>query len=79
VNCVVPGTTDTPLVWQNLPTGEIAAAKRAAAAEIPLGFVAAPSDIASVVAFLLSDEARFITGQSIVIDGGTLAKIAASY
>lgn len=79
VNCVVPGTTDTPLVWQNLPTGQIAAAKRAAATEIPLGFVAAPSDIASVVAFLLSDEARFITGQSIVIDGGTLAKIAASY
>lgn len=79
VNCVVPGTTDTPLVWQNLPAGQIAEAKRAAAAEIPLGFVADPSDIAGVVAFLLSDEARFITGQSIVIDGGTLAKIAASY
>lgn len=79
VNCVVPGTTDTPLVWQNLREDEIAGAKRAAAGEIPLGFVADPADIASVVAFLLSEEARFITGQSIVADGGTLAKIAASY
>lgn len=79
VNCVVPGTTDTPLVWQNLPEAEIAGAKRAAAGEIPLGFVADPADIANVVAFLLSDEARFITGQSIVADGGTLAKIAAAY
>jgi 2-hydroxycyclohexanecarboxyl-CoA dehydrogenase len=79
VNCMVPGTTDTPLVWQNLREDEIAGAKRTAAAEIPLGFVADPADIANVVAFLLSAEARFITGQSIVADGGTLAKIAASY
>jgi NAD(P)-dependent dehydrogenase (short-subunit alcohol dehydrogenase family) len=79
VNCVVPGTTDTPLVWQNIPVDEVAKAKRAAASEIPVGFVADPADIANVVAFLLSDEARFITGQSIVADGGTLAKIAATY
>jgi NAD(P)-dependent dehydrogenase (short-subunit alcohol dehydrogenase family) len=79
VNCMVPGTTDTPLVWQSFREDEIAEAKRAAAGEIPLGFVADPADIANVVAFLLSDEARFITGQSIVADGGTLAKIAASY
>jgi 3-oxoacyl-[acyl-carrier protein] reductase len=79
VNCVVPGTTDTPLVWQGFREDEIAGAKRAAAGEIPLGFVADPADIANVVAFLLSPEARFITGQSIVADGGTLAKIAASY
>jgi meso-butanediol dehydrogenase / (S,S)-butanediol dehydrogenase / diacetyl reductase len=79
VNCMLPGTTDTPLVWQNLREDEIAEAKRAAAGEIPLGFVADPADIANVVAFLLSADARFITGQSIVADGGTLAKIAASY
>jgi NAD(P)-dependent dehydrogenase (short-subunit alcohol dehydrogenase family) len=79
VNCMVPGTTDTPLVWQSLRQDEVAEAKRAAAGEIPLGFVADPADIANVVAFLLSAEARFITGQSIVADGGTLAKIAATY
>jgi len=79
VNCMLPGTTDTPLVWQNLREDEIAGAKRAAAGEIPLGFVADPADIANVVAFLLSADARFITGQSIVADGGTLAKIATSY
>ncbi|MCU1492050.1 MAG: short-chain dehydrogenase/reductase [Acidimicrobiaceae bacterium] len=79
VNCVVPGTTDTPLCWQSVPEGELAQAKRLAAGEIPLGFVADPADIANIVAFLLSTEARFVTGQSIVADGGTLAKIASSY
>jgi NAD(P)-dependent dehydrogenase (short-subunit alcohol dehydrogenase family) len=37
---------------------------------VPMGYVAEPDDVAGVVAFLASDEARYITGQSILIDGG---------
>ena len=37
---------------------------------VPMGYVAEPSDVAGVVAFLASDDARYITGQSILIDGG---------
>ncbi len=38
--------------------------------QIPLGRAGKPSEIASVIAFLLSDEASYITGQEIVVDGG---------
>ena len=37
---------------------------------IPLGFFAEPEDIAAAVAFLASDDARYMTGQSVVVDGG---------
>jgi NAD(P)-dependent dehydrogenase (short-subunit alcohol dehydrogenase family) len=37
---------------------------------VPMGYIAEPSDVAAVVAFLASDDARYITGQSLLIDGG---------
>jgi hypothetical protein len=44
----------------------------ALAAEIPLGRPGDPAEVASVVAFLLSDDARYMTGASVVVDGGAL-------
>ncbi len=43
---------------------------RAAGAKIPWGRVGRPDEIATVVRFLLSDESRYLTGQSLVVDGG---------
>ncbi len=43
--------------------------------EIPLGFVGYPEDIGAAAAFLASDEARYITGQVLFVDGGTSARI----
>jgi len=40
------------------------------AASTPAGFIGAPEDVAAAVRFLASDEARFITGQTLLIDGG---------
>ena len=77
--CVVPGTTDTPLTWQSVSPDDLEVVKRHAAGEIPLGFVAEPDRIAQVVEFLLSDGAGFVTGTSVVVDGGLLAKFAASH
>ncbi|HEU4975343.1 MAG TPA: SDR family NAD(P)-dependent oxidoreductase [Baekduia sp.] len=77
--CVLPGTTDTPLVWQGIADADLPAAKRAAAADVPVGFVAQPRHIAEVIAFAVSPAAAFVTGTSLVADGGTLARIAATF
>lgn len=43
-------------------------------AAVPLGRIAAPNDIAGTVAFLLSDEASYLTAQDVIIDGGYTAQ-----
>ncbi len=74
VNCVVPGSTDTPLMWASSLPDEIEEARRSVVRQIPLGRVAKPRDIATCIAFLLSDDACFVTGASLVADGGELAR-----
>jgi 3-oxoacyl-[acyl-carrier protein] reductase len=66
VNCVAPGYTRK----DRGPSAENASAWTRAAELTPLGHVAEPADIAALIAFLLSDEARHITGQVIHVDGG---------
>jgi 3-oxoacyl-[acyl-carrier protein] reductase len=65
VNAVAPGFIDTPMT-QVLPEDR----KQALMSNIPLGFLGTPKDIAETVAFLASEEARYITGQVITVDGG---------
>ena len=67
VNTVCPGPTDTPL-FQNQPERMREALTRA----IPFRRIAQPEEIASVVAFLCSPWASYITGETIVIDGGSM-------
>ncbi|BEU22823.1 SDR family oxidoreductase [Paraburkholderia sp. 22B1P] len=66
VNCVAPGYTRK----DRGPSAENAPAWTRAAEATPLGQVAEPDDIAALIAFLLSDSARHITGQVIHVDGG---------
>lgn len=73
VNAVAPGIIRTPLTADYMRDNP-ARAQRAIAAT-PLGRIGEPEDVADVAAFLLSDAARFITGQTIVVDGGLSAGI----
>ncbi|MFM0484717.1 SDR family oxidoreductase [Paraburkholderia strydomiana] len=66
VNCVAPGYTRK----DRGPSPDNAAVWTHAAESTPLGHIAEPADVAALIAFLLSDEARHITGQVIHVDGG---------
>ncbi len=68
VNCVIPGITDTAQPRIEMGDNEL----YAMGAHIPLGRIGQPQDIAAAVAFLLSDDAAYITGQSIAVNGGAI-------
>lgn len=75
VNAVAPGMTKTPLYDEWLETlADPAAAEARVVDQIPLKRLALPSDVAGAVAYLASDEASYISGTSLPIDGGYTAQ-----
>lgn len=81
VNAICPGTFDTPMSRESAAremarTGaDEESILRQRAGSIPLGRLGRPSEAASVVCFLLSDAASYVTGETILVDGGKLAGI----
>jgi NAD(P)-dependent dehydrogenase (short-subunit alcohol dehydrogenase family) len=74
VNCVCPGDTDTPMLRDE--ARQLGAAEGeflAEAADRPLRRIGTPEDIAQAVLYLASDAASFVTGTTLVVDGGGLA------
>lgn len=78
VNTVVPGQLHTPMVEVRLAGqragGDVDKLLESRVARIPLGFMGDGRDTANAALFLASDEARFITGTEIVVDGGMTAR-----
>jgi len=78
VNGIAPGVIDTPM-WQhvdalfakyeNLPLGE---KKKRVGQDVPLGYMGEPADICGAAVFLASDEAAYITAQTLNVDGGSV-------
>ena len=78
VNSISPGVVDTPMwagvdalfaKFENLPIGE---KKRRVGLAVPLGYMGDPKDIAGAAVFLASDEASYITAQTLNVDGGSV-------
>jgi len=66
VNSLAPGVTDTDMLQQSVPE----AVQKALVGQTPLGRLGTPADIADAVAFLASDESRWIPGEVIGVNGG---------
>ena len=74
-NCICPGTVESPSLQERMAAnaaaaGSLEAARAAFVARQAMGRLGTPEEIATLAVYLASDEAEFITGQAIVIDGG---------
>lgn len=71
VNCVCPGMVDTPMSRRAFDhADDPVAAYQATHDKHPMGRIAAPEEVASVIAYLASADADFVTGQAVAVDGG---------
>lgn len=68
VNAVLPGAVDTPMLWENPNI-------KSGVETINLTDVGKPEDIAAVIAFLASDDSKFVDGAAVLVDGGRLSRL----
>ena len=74
VNCVCPGSVDTPMLRAEMERmGAFDAAMRRLQDKHPMGRIASPEEIAAAVLYLASDDASFVTGVALPVDGGITA------
>jgi NAD(P)-dependent dehydrogenase (short-subunit alcohol dehydrogenase family) len=74
VNCLIPGATDTPMLRLHLnQVPDPKAEESRIIAKIPMGRLAQPEDVAKGVRFLASDDAAYVTGTWLAVDGGLMA------
>jgi NAD(P)-dependent dehydrogenase (short-subunit alcohol dehydrogenase family) len=74
VNCIIPGAVLTPATQRAIPDEQL---METTINSIPLKRIAEPMELAKPIAFLLSSDASFITGASLVVDGGKTADLNA--
>ena len=70
VNCIPPGMIDTPMLRQAEARGDVGDLAKIAPRVIPVGRAGTPDDVAAACAYLCSDEAGFVTGQTVGVNGG---------
>jgi len=70
VNAISPGTIDTPAIGALAGDGDPEAIREGFAAQVPIGRMGTPGEVADVVAFLASDQSSFVVGTTLYVDGG---------
>jgi 2-hydroxycyclohexanecarboxyl-CoA dehydrogenase len=70
VNCIAPGMIDTPMLRRASAGGDIGMLEKTAARAVPIGRPGTAEEIAATCGFLCSDEAAFVTGQVVGVNGG---------
>lgn len=70
VNVVTPGMIDTPMLRRASAGGDIGTLEKTAARAVPIGRPGTPDEIAAMCGYLCSDEAAFVTGQVMAVNGG---------
>lgn len=78
VNAIVPGPTETPLMWAAVPEAERSAMRAVVRDEVPIGRMADPQEPARAALWLLGDDSSYVVGSHLVCDGGVLAKASIS-
>lgn len=78
VNAIVPGATETGMMWNSVQPADVDRMRTQLGVEIPMGRLGQPEDVAKSVAWLLSDESGYVTGSHLVCDGGIMAKASIS-
>lgn len=68
VNCILPGAIDTPMLWDNPNV-------KSGAEQVDRAYVGKPEDIAAAIAYLASDDAAFVQGAMLRVDGGRLDRL----
>jgi NAD(P)-dependent dehydrogenase (short-subunit alcohol dehydrogenase family) len=74
VNCVLPGSTDTDMMWLGLAPEEIPVERAKVEASTPLGRIAEPEEIAEATLWFCSRKASFASGSFLWLDGGTMSR-----
>jgi NAD(P)-dependent dehydrogenase (short-subunit alcohol dehydrogenase family) len=74
VNAIVPGATETALMWASVPEADLPAMRARVASQLAMGRLAAPAEIAEGIIWLLGDASSYVTGSHLVVDGGLMAR-----
>lgn len=76
VNCLLPGTIDTPMIQREIQSSSDPEKLKKMIADMhPIGRIGRPEEVAKCAAFLVSDDASFVTGTCLAVDGGIMAKL----
>jgi NAD(P)-dependent dehydrogenase (short-subunit alcohol dehydrogenase family) len=74
INAIYPGATETTLMWASVSPDRVPEEREKTARHLALGRLAEPDDIAAGIAWLLSDQASYVTGSHLAVDGGLMAR-----